>query len=247
MVIYPYKVGSNSVKALKQALGIKSIKLNNSRFRPSPNKTILNWGSSSLPEKYWNCKIFNHPNAVELASNKFFTLRNLLENQVSIPNYSIHKGYAENLIETGKKVVCRTVLNGHSGQGIVISSTIEELVDAPLYVEYIPKKEEYRVHVFQGEAFFVQRKARRLEEENPNWQIRNHQNGFIYANQGVDVPDHVKEMAVKAVEVLCLDFGAVDVIWNEKKDKYYVLEVNTAPGLYGTTLEKYCQKFKELM
>jgi D-alanine-D-alanine ligase-like ATP-grasp enzyme len=41
-----------------------------------------------------------------------------------------------------------------------------------------------------------------------------------------------------------LDFGAVDVIWNEKEDKYYVLEVNTACGLEGTTLDKYVEQFR---
>lgn len=245
MVIYPYKAGSKSVKALKQALGIKSIKLLNSKFKPRAGKTIINWGSSSLPEEYWECNILNHPSFVENASNKLNTLLILINSGISYPDFSTEKEDAEHLIGIGKKVVCRTVLNGHSGQGIVIASKVEELVDAPLYVEYIPKKEEYRVHVFQGEAFFVQRKARRMEEENPNWQIRNHQNGFIYANQDVDVPEHVKEMACKAVDALDLDFGAVDIIWNERHDKYYVLEVNTAPGLSGTTLNKYAEKFKE--
>lgn len=240
MIIYPYKAGSKSVKALKQALGIKSIKLQGSRFKPSPYNTVINWGSSECP---YLC--LNRPEYVSQASNKLSTFWKLAGTDVSIPNFSTRKEDAEQLIGIGKKVVCRTVLNGHSGQGIVIASKVEELVDAPLYVEYIPKKEEYRVHVFQGEAFFVQRKARRMEEENPNWQIRNHQNGFIYANQDVDVPEHVKEMACKAVDALDLDFGAVDIIWNERHDKYYVLEVNTAPGLSGTTLNKYAEKFKE--
>ena len=42
-----------------------------------------------------------------------------------------------------------------------------------------------------------------------------------------------------AIKVLGLDFGAVDIIYNKQEDKWYVLEVNTAPGIYGTTLDKY--------
>ena len=38
-----------------------------------------------------------------------------------------------------------------------------------------------------------------------------------------------------------LKFGAVDLIWNELENKSYVLEINTAPGLTGATLEKYAQ------
>ena len=40
-----------------------------------------------------------------------------------------------------------------------------------------------------------------------------------------------------------LQFGAVDIIWNEKENKCYVLEINTAPGLVGTTLTKYTEAF----
>ena len=42
---------------------------------------------------------------------------------------------------------------------------------------------------------------------------------------------------------LGLDFGAVDVIWNEHESKAYVLEINTAPGLEGSTVEDYKEFF----
>ena len=38
-----------------------------------------------------------------------------------------------------------------------------------------------------------------------------------------------------------LKIGAVDIIWNELENKCYVLEINTAPGLEGTTLVKYTE------
>jgi D-alanine-D-alanine ligase-like ATP-grasp enzyme len=40
-----------------------------------------------------------------------------------------------------------------------------------------------------------------------------------------------------------LDFGAVDVIWNAQKEKPYVLEINTAPGLEGQTIADYAAFF----
>ena len=42
-----------------------------------------------------------------------------------------------------------------------------------------------------------------------------------------------------------LDFGAVDVLWNERQQKAYVCEVNTAPGLEGITLDNYLKEIKE--
>ena len=53
--------------------------------------------------------------------------------------------------------------------------------------------------------------------------------------------DTMDLLAISAVDSLGLDFGAVDIIWNESEDQYYVLEVNTAPGVEGTTLQKYTE------
>lgn len=152
------------------------------------------------------------------------------------------------LLKSGKKtVVCRTILNGHSGAGIVLASKIEELVDAPLYVEYIPKSEEYRVHVFNGQVIHSSRKARKKEvpDEKINWKIRNHNNGFIFQHENFELPAQAAEHALNTVAALGLDFGAVDVIWNDKQQKAYVLEINTAPGIEGVTLSKYVEAIQK--
>ena len=44
-----------------------------------------------------------------------------------------------------------------------------------------------------------------------------------------------------------LTFGSVDVIYNEHRDKAYVLEVNTASGLSGETVDDYVKMFGRLM
>jgi glutathione synthase/RimK-type ligase-like ATP-grasp enzyme len=121
--------------------------------------------------------------------------------------------------------------------------------EAPLYTQYVPKRHEYRVHVFQGRVIDVQRKARRhdVADEDVNWKVRNNANGFIFARNGDalgTVPDDVLYEATKAVTSLNLDFGAADVIFNEREALAYVLEVNTAPGLVGTTLENYTAAFE---
>ena len=112
---------------------------------------------------------------------------------------------------------------------------------------FVFKKHEYRVHATQKKAFFVQQKKKRDGVEDANFQIRNHQNGFIYAHKDVGVPDFVKKMACDAIINLGLDFGAVDIIYNEKNNRWVVLEVNTAPGLSGETLNRYVEMIKELV
>jgi D-alanine-D-alanine ligase-like ATP-grasp enzyme len=43
-----------------------------------------------------------------------------------------------------------------------------------------------------------------------------------------------------------LDFGAADVIYNAQQDRAYSLEVNSAPGIMGTTLVNYTNALRSL-
>ena len=115
------------------------------------------------------------------------------------------------------------------------------MVEAELYVKYIPKKDEYRVHIFDDEIIDVQKKMMREGWDDPDWQIRNHANGFIYGRIGIEPPDCVLDVALKTFRNFKLDFGAVDVIYTENIDKAYALEINTAPGLEGQTVVSYAE------
>ena len=244
MKLYPYKVGSKGAKALADALGIVQIKHEGRPLRVKG--MVINWGASALKRDLLEYDILNAPTAVAKASNKLETFKALTEGKVSCPVWTPSKEVAQEAIKQGLAVVCRTKLNGHSGEGIIIAEKEDDLVDAPLYTMYIKKKEEYRIHVFRGEAFFVQRKARKKEvpDEEVNWKVRNLAGGFIFANKDVEIPDVARTEAVNAVAALALDFGAVDVI-HGSDGNWYVLEVNTACGLEGTTLEKYVQQFEK--
>ena len=249
MSLYPYKKGSKSAKELSRSLNIKRIKHENSRFRGRFNKLIINWGASSLPQEILKCKVLNKPESVEIASNKLKTFYKLSENpEINIPEFTNDIEIAKTWINDGQKCVIRGVLNGHSGQGITIVDDSADLIHAPLYTKYINKKYEYRVHIVNGEVIDLQRKARSREvpDEQVNWQIRNHGNGFIFMREGVELPNHAKEMCIKACNTIGLDFCAIDLIWNENEDKYYILEVNTACGLEGTTLLSYTQAFNKI-
>lgn len=245
MFIYPYASGSKSVKALKKTINCKIIKREHSKFKGSQEKVVVNWGCSSLPDNVLNSIIVNNPLNVKNASDKrkFFEL----VGDLSVPSTTdieVAKGW----IKDGYKVVIRNVVNGHSGEGIEIVDKEEALHAAPLYTKYVNKKEEYRIHVFKGKVFFVQRKARdkSVPDEKVNWKVRNVKGGFIFANKDVDVPKVAKESAIIIAQKLGLDFCAIDMIYNEKGNKWYALEANTAPGLQGRTLEKYCEQFKKI-
>jgi glutathione synthase/RimK-type ligase-like ATP-grasp enzyme len=220
------------------ALGGKVLKKENSKYIRRSGDVVINWGASDAG----NLSSLNLAGNVAKAANKLHSFRALAEAGVSIPAFSSSKDTVD---WTGLTVV-RHKLSGHSGEGIELRDA-SDLPHAPLYVQYIPKKAEYRVHVVGKRVVLVQRKARNPECDNPNWKVRNHDNGFIFVRNDVKPPEEVLTQAVRAVVALGLDFGATDVIWNEKNSRAYVLEVNTAPGLEGSTIDDYAQGFRNFI
>ena len=95
------------------------------------------------------------------------------------------------------------------------------------------------MHVFGDQVIDVQKKKRKVGV-GVNTLVRNHSNGYIYARDGVRASNKMCVQSILAIRALGLDFGAVDLIVKRSDpEEMYVLEVNTAPGLAGTTLEKY--------
>lgn len=248
--VLPYKQGSKSAKALAEALGGMVLRLEGSAFVPRSSDVIINWGRSTnnhpLTVGQAVARIINLPEVVGYASNKLNFFKAMPSDIV--PAFWTNQ---EDIPDEAFPIVCRTILSGHSGAGIVIADNRGGLVSAPLYVKYVKKQDEYRIHVGKnGDTYTtiaVQRKARRTSVDNPNWQIRNHANGFVFVRQDVQAPALALDVAQRAVLETGLDFGAVDVIWNNHEQRAYVLEINTAPGLEGQTVTDYANYFKEII
>jgi glutathione synthase/RimK-type ligase-like ATP-grasp enzyme len=237
--ILPYKLYSKSAKDLAQALRVKRIRPSGS-YRPSARTTVVNWGSSRA---FAHSNMLNKPQAIAMATNKLYALQKMKEAGVSVPDFTTDKAVAQEWQEDGFRVVCRTILTGHSGQGIVIAQPDEPITSAPLYTKYTKKDKEYRVHVFKGKILDVCEKRKRSGMEGANSLVRTLNNGWVYCRQSVVLPDVAKTLSLNAVKALGLDFGAVDII--ARGDKFYCLEVNSAPGIQGTTLQKYVEALRE--
>ena len=246
--ILPYKAGSASAKVLAEALGGLRLRTGGrSRFRPRADDLVIRWGSAEDTPNLGGHRVLNPLHAVRMATDKraFFHRMN---GTALAPEYW---EFPSDIPDDAFPVVCRTVLHGHSGEGIVIAESREELVDAPLYVKYVKKDQEYRVHVGwdsqHGDYTVIatQRKARRrgVPDDEVNWQVRNLDGGFIYARHGFELPESAKSVAIQTIERLGLDFGAVDVI-QTRNGRAFALEVNTAPGLTGSTIEDYARFFQ---
>lgn len=247
LFVYPYKMKSNSAKQIAKALSCKRVSPDG-EFRNNMKYPIINWGNSSIPNwmlRWEDQLIFNHPDKVKVATNKLLTFKKFKEVGVKHPEWTTNRLVAEKWLEEAV-VVIRKTLTGKAGQGIELALIGEHLpINAPLYTKYFKKKEEYRVHVVGDKVVdFVMKKKR--EGVEPNYQIRNADNGWVFCREGVVLPECVKEESIKAVKALGLHFGAVDVGYNVKKDEPCVFEVNSAPGIEGTTIISYSEAFKNV-
>lgn len=279
LVLYPYKLGSESAKKLAEALDIKRVRPDG-RYRYRRGDKIINWGNSTIPV-WFNQDAFenmlNAPVAVGRASNKIETFKALTEAEVPTLDWSTDSYEAQRWLNDGAGVYIRQVVTGHSGEGITVmrnygsdyqdslmemyhklsemgydaiadevlkeadDSVERQLVpQAPLYTKAKENHGEYRVHVFQGKIIDYRKKSRRDGDPAQEGQsdVRTLGNGWVFRQSNLKRLERIEELAIRAIEALSLDFGAVDII-KDQDGEVFVVEVNTAVSCDDETLSNY--------
>lgn len=249
---------ASSPKHLKEALvrdfpGIKRLWLDHPEmtFMPRTGDVVINWGCIKTNNTWRNLTDFRWINHPELVSrNRLQNLRLMKEAGVNVPDFTTQADMARGWLADGKTVICRSALRSFGGRGITVVEPGQTLADGQaLYTCYQPKRREYRVHVFRGNVIDVQQKKRRQGDrtEGVESKVRSYANGWVFARDGVSPPDCVVSSAVSAAAALGLDFAAVDVGWTERGNVATVYECNTAPGLEGTSIQKYAAALRTFL
>ena len=240
VVIYPYKFGSASAKALASALNTVRVR-DVGRYVKKAGDIVIGWGSTMLPT--WGTVDLNKPESVARAVDKKVALSALKEAGVRTVEFTEDSDIVQQWLSNGNKVYARTLTRASEGRGIHVLTRGMQIPSASLYTLGINDGDEYRVHVFDGVVIDYTKKVP-LDGSNPSVDARNiksHSNGWTFARNAERRPS-IEEEAVKAVRALGLDFGAVDIIVNPNdKNRPYVLEVNTACGMEdgGRTIQSY--------
>ena len=241
LFVLPHSTGCASARDLAASLGCRRLRLQDSRYTPRGTDVIINWGHRT-PDEYarGTARVVN---ANAFTSSKLASLMLFSQSDVPTVPFTTTRNTAKDWLEEGSTVVVRTMLNASSGRGIELlvpdHDGTPSVPPAPLYTKYVKKRDEYRVHVLGGEVISTQIKLTRTGSEGNDYRIRSYDNGFIFGREAV-APSGVRDrLAVAALEALGLQFGAVDIIYNAYHDQYYVLEVNTAPGMQGETVNLY--------
>lgn len=244
-VIYPYSNKSKGARALSEGLSAPFIHTEDRG--PAPNCIVINWGSARTP--LWSCsKVLNHWGVISHSRNKLRSLTTFCNNGVPTLEFTANPDIAHSWLSEGHAVMERHTTTGRSGAGCRLAGVNPDtrefapLTLAPLYTKYIHNRTEYRVHVMCQNIIDIQKKVPR-DDTPSSWIVRNLHTNWVYVRNSIFLPQSVKCAALAAVSSLHLDFGAVDILF---ADRAYVLEVNSAPGLVGTTLSKYISSFNSL-
>ncbi len=207
--IEPYKTWSGGARALGRKCGILRTTAQQVRKHGDFN-FIINWGRS---ERRFNGHYINEPEKVRIASNKLLCVEVFSEAHIPCPESTTSRDVADGWLTDGTTVIARTLLRASGGRGIHLCDpeTDQTLRKAPLYTKYVKKTDEYRVHVWQGEVIDVQQKRRNtaVADGDINWQIRNHDNGFIYARDDVNP----LVVLVPPLAALLLLWALISALW----------------------------------
>lgn len=222
------KSSTLSAKLLRDALDKKIIITSEIRNR----KPLIRYGNSASPfEVDTN---LNSPDFIRLVSNKKLLSDFLLGNGFYVPKFT--KDIPEKF-----PVVVRKKLSSFKGKGIVICESIDEWNQYKnfYWTEWVDISTEFRVHVL-GKTPIKAFKKLFAGDNEEKFPVRTSKNYHFSLVSEEGFPKLMEEI-FKLTEVLNGEFYAVDVGWDREKKKYFIFEVNSAPGLNNNTALLYAK------
>jgi hypothetical protein len=236
-----------------ERFGMKiSLLSTNNGLRSNSLKRIATELSARLGYKVWRTtnrradrKQFLYGDMVDkLQQYRWFQQKGL-----SALEFTVNKAEAQQWVNAGNTVFARRTLTGQAGTGIVVVEPGEILPLAPVYTKYKKKKREFRVHIFKDNVVGIVEKKKRNDWQGPsNPKIRNLENGYVFAQElelTAGLRTKLENAAVAAAKVTKSDFRGVDVGYNEYNDDVFIIEVNSAPGIEGSNVQKYVEVIRQ--
>ena len=244
---------STTGKALAEKLREAGLDIADGREVDRRYDGVIRWGATGRL-RFNPGKILNKGTAIQVAADKWEFMNQMRDAKIRIP-----KTWAPGGMDI--QFPCLARKREHVGGtdivlclqktdvAIACAREAEGGYGCEFLSEYIPTAKEFRLHVWEERVIKTSQKVRTPDENGkyPPFQpwVRNFGAGYTFRQPDERVAATTKYMAVQAVELAGLHFGAVDVIVGD--DGYpYVLEVNTAPGLHTDSgFEVYVRRIME--
>ncbi|AWR96690.1 RimK family alpha-L-glutamate ligase [Acidianus sulfidivorans JP7] len=176
--------------------------------------------------------LINPVRSMLLARDKFGSLIKLKQNKIPVPPTALVEDPFEamRLAEKWGEVVIKPVM-GSLGLGAVKASSADIVfrvakailsVNQPVYIQKYVKKPDRDIRAFVVGG----RLLGTIYRISPsNWKTNVAQGAIV---QMLKPPSEVEEIAIKATEVLGLEYSGIDIVEDED-GSYKILEVNAAP------------------
>ena len=238
-ILYSNKSSKTGKELREKFKGIASKvikKRTNKRLRTD---VLLRWGSSEEFSRLTSRLELNTLQAVNNTSNNLEMMKTLVSSSIKTPDV---------LFDLSDSEVMDTYRDDDGGFYVRGSNHEMRYDDAlkfgDLYISkpVLNKRREYRVHVFNGEVIAVYEKIP-LEEDIRLYKSYNCKFRLVDTTRSRLSVDDLN-ICISAVNALGLLFGGVDLLSNKSQD-VFVTEVNSAPGLNGTNIDRYVNKITE--
>jgi hypothetical protein len=199
------------------------------------SKYVIRWGTGAglgyIPEIVVNKKA-----AVRKAVNKLGSIKLFNDNGIRTAPFS-----------TTTPCVGRSIEHTQ-GQNFWLCWAPDQVHTAKMegaeyFIDYIPIKQEYRIHVMDGEVVFTQRKYPKDRVSSAFMGIQGFSNGWHKHAFDGEVSEDIIKTAKNAVAALGLDFGGVDILISQTDNLAYVAEVNTGPALPTEEVRKFYTEY----
>lgn len=212
---------------------------------------VINWGNCIFSnDGYFD---MNRPSSIHLASNKKLGRRILQNAGVEVP-FTVFPSanIAGSLAGLTYPVIARPS-HHHGGQNFHKLDNFEALLaflwgknaDDWYVSNLFQKTNEYRFHVGHNRILFVNEKPLVAGEIRAN-QAVNHQSWRVlkWSEYSTGILANASRVAIRAMDALGLEYGAVDLMVNANDGSCAVCEVNTSPSINTPySSEKYAQYF----
>src|SRR5690348_11897339 len=136
-LVLPYVSHSEGAKAIADALSGQRIKLVDSRYLHRADDCIINWGNG-------DAHVHLRGDALEALLNRDVnvcinkkTFFERMQGHNIIPPFALSRDEA--LRHLAFPIICRNRIEGADGEGIVVANNADEVTEARLYTQLLPK------------------------------------------------------------------------------------------------------------
>lgn len=194
---------------------------------------------------------FNSPDSIRNCGNSAAFSKICADNKIRSPLYTPF-----DIANIDDYVYPFLLRNAHhmAGKDIIIVESKEQLdtligdsaTDGRYHVPYIHIDLELGIHFINGKVIKIFKKI--PGEKVLSERIRSSVMGWHYhLISDLEQFKVAQTLTLKTAEIMGVGFGRADIGYDETEKKYYIFEINTAPGLNSKTAELYATVLREII